>query len=215
MQRLRGGMASVLVCLPSRDGRFRREIVGACMKSMRAAVGIESDLTHADDRYNVATCRNKCVARFLGTSYTHLLFVDDDVSIPENTIADLAAVSEKSGGLACGMVPSIRIDPEKGTQVYVQVMVDDKWLQRWPTQNVECEITGGGCMMIPREVFAKVGFPWFRWTELYDPEIGLKSISDDSDFCMRARMAGYRITAVASVRCGHGKEIDCGMLIGD
>ncbi len=53
---------------------------------------------------------------------------------------------------------------------------------------------GCGAMLVRRQVFEKVGYPWFR--------LG-GGVGEDFDFCLKAAEAGYEIWADCSVICGH------------
>lgn len=213
------GGVNVEIAIPSRDGRIDDDVLtranDACM--FAAKRGIECGISRPHDSYNVATCRNRGVAGFLSREQrTHLLFLDDDVLLPANAVHELATAADRLGGVVCGCVPSVRIASDGETRGYVQVKpVDGLWLEKWPTEEVEVEACGGGCMMISRDVFSKIEFPWFRWPETYRPKIGVNAKTDDADFCERVRAAGVRVTAIPSVRCGHKKKIDVAMLIGE
>ncbi len=207
-------MVSIEVCIPSRDGRIDDDVLmqahAACSHAMRE--GISCNLTRVKDSYTVAACRNRGVAGFLSRNYSHLLFLDDDVLLPATAVTLLAKAAETFDGILCGCVPSIRIDKQGNVSAYVQVLVKGEWLATWPKENVDGEACGGGCMMIPKGLIEKMDFPWFRWPETYTPGIGVKAITDDTDFCGRA---GVIVRALAGVRCGHKKTVDVAMLIGD
>lgn len=206
---------SVQMCIPSRDGQFDDEVLmrahAAC--AYAATRGINCELARVKDAYSTATCRNRGVAGFLRSAFNHLLFVDDDVLIPATTIFQLAAAATDKR-ITSGCVPSIRINGFQQTVGYVQVRpVGGDWLTAWPSEEVEAEAVGGGCMLIPRTVLKDIGHPWFRWPESHT-DAGVRAITDDTDFCERVRNVGYSIVAVPGVRCGHKKRIDVACLIG-
>lgn len=206
---------SVQVCIPSRDGLFDDDVLMRAHASCAyaAARGINCELARVKDAYSTATCRNRGVAGFLKSAFSHLLFVDDDVLISEPTIAELlAAATDKR--IVSGCIPSIKINEFRQTVGYVQVRpVGGDWLTAWPTEEVESEAVGGGCMLIPRTVLENLGHPWFRWPESFS-DAGVRAITDDADFCERVRSIGYSVVALPSVRCGHKKRIDVACLIG-
>lgn len=209
---------SIEVCIPSRDGRVDDDVLGrvfaACDYAARRGVACEP--TRIRDRYGVAVCRNRGVAGFLARDKTHLLFVDDDVKLPAPAIAELAAAAEANpGAVVSGSIPSIRINEAGEVTPYVQVkpVGAAAWSTQWFEGTIEAEAVGGGCMLIPRETFALLDFPWFRWPETYKPGVGVRAVTDDADFCERVRGAGGRILALGGVRCGHEKAIDVAILI--
>jgi hypothetical protein len=92
---------------------------------------------------------------------------------------------------------------------YLTIKKDDKWLLRWFDGPLEVDGAGTGCMLIRRDVFEALGHPWFRWPEWIDEEKGtLERMSDDIDFCNRARDKGFKVVAHGNVRCGHIKQCD-------
>lgn len=58
----------------------------------------------------------------------------------------------------------------------------------------EVSVTGGGCMLIKREVFDKISSPWF------EPELGLGT---DIQICKKAAEAGFKIYCDTSIVIGH------------
>lgn len=60
---------------------------------------------------------------------------------------------------------------------------------------IEIDGCGLGCILIKREVFEKIGFPYF---ERHSDRGG-----EDFDFCRKAQEKGYKIYADLSVLCGH------------
>ena len=206
---------SVEICLCSRDGRFDRDVMVAAEAACVCAAnhGIGCELAVAVDQYGVAPVRNRGTAAFLSRDHGYLLFVDDDVILPEAAVALLSqAATRHPGDLIGGCVPSL-LD---GCRPYVQVapVGGMGWLHEWPESDVEAERIGGGCMLIPRGLFSLVGCPWFRWLERYVEGKGLRALSEDADFCNRVREGGRRVWATGAVRCGHKKQIDVATLIG-
>ncbi len=59
---------------------------------------------------------------------------------------------------------------------------------------------GFGCVLIKTEVLRKVGYPQFTYHHAIRIE---DTVSEDVDFCRKARANGFSIWADTSVRCGH------------
>ncbi len=209
---------SVYVCIPTRDGQIRDEVFAACGLACNFAMrnGIACEIARARNRYMVTTCRNEGVAGFLASQFQSLLFVDDDVIIPEHAIYTLWNAANNSGrDIVSGCVPSIKEPKNAPHYAYVQVWPKGGDVCReWFDGEVEAEAVGGGCMMIRRGVLEQLGHPWFRWPEQYSPETGITFMTEDGDFCARAREAGYRVWAYGNVRCGHRRAFDVAMLLG-
>jgi hypothetical protein len=174
--------------------------------------GITTSLAISEDNYTVVGARNKAVATFLRTDATHLMFVDCDVLIQEDAVVLLAAMDKD---IACGCYPSTKAP--KGVEhmfiPYITITRNDRWLSAWFDGILEVQAGGTGCMLIKREVLETLGWQWFQWPFWLDKRGDLKHHSDDVDFCMRAREAGFKIFAHGNVRCGHMKRVDIASFI--
>jgi GT2 family glycosyltransferase len=207
----------------TRDGLVSDEVLVRVQAAVRAAnrAGVPAVMARSKDPYSVAACRNRGVATFRADPrFTHFLSIDDDVMLPEDAVGQLCRTAERTGAaVVLGGYPTVRVPLSGDPFLYVTLMPlgksgDAGWLRTWPTADVECEGGGTGCMLVRRDVFEALGFPWFRWTELYDEERAIvRAATDDMDFCARARLAGFRVWA-APVRCGHRKAVDLSMFVG-
>ncbi len=205
----------ILCCIASRDGVIQSDVlVRANTASVHAHnAGLQVEMSIAKYPYGVAMCRNRGVFDFLRDErFDRLLFVDDDVLIPDHTITTLAAVD---ADIVFGCYGTVRINPIDGhfkTEVLIRPKGKD-WLTDWFDGVIDADCGGGGCMMIRRDVFSKIGFPWFRWPEQLTPnDIAMQS--DDGNFCDRALAVDCTIKAHGNVRCGHNKTIDVSKLVG-
>ncbi len=201
-------MNKVFACITTRDGTPPTRVREQLEESMRlaAAAGHASMLTLPEDRYSVAACRNRAVAEMLRGDFTHILFVDDDVYVPPNTLVDLLAMNR---GVAAGVYPSIKkaYPSDLHAETYIVAGKNGAWFRHWFQGVRQVDVVGAGCLLIKRGVFDKVKFPWFRWPEgVIEGEHIVKS--DDLDFCERCIAAGIGIWANGDVRCGHVKAVD-------
>lgn len=213
---------SVYVCVMTRDGNIRNDVLSAVFQSASDAhkAGIKVDVGRQQYAYGVATGRNMAVAKFLKTGYSHLLFVDDDVILPEETIRCLAETAAKPNrDIVCGAYPSLKFITPTTAYLYITMLPagyknENEWLRDYPTDETEIAAAGTGCMLINRRLLEMMGHPWFQWPEKWDRENGtVESISDDMAFCDVARQLGFRIWADGRVRCGHLKLVDLSTLL--
>lgn len=70
----------------------------------------------------------------------------------------------------------------------------------------EVSAVGTGCIFIHRDVFLKLGKPYFEFQ--YDPETRGYVYGEDYLFCKRARAAGFKIFADSRFICGHFHTLD-------
>jgi len=210
---------SIHACLTTRDGAVRNDVMELFFNAVSRArrAGLKVGAGRQQFNHGTAVCRNKAVADFLAhTDCTHLLFVDDDVLLPADALVDLAdALALPGVDVACGAYPTFRFVGKSAAHLYLTARpVGGDWLTDWPAGPVEVDAGGTGCMAIRRDVFAAVGFPWFRWPEQHDPVTGtVQWVSDDVDFCAAARAKGFRVWCDGRVRPGHLKLTDLGMLV--
>jgi GT2 family glycosyltransferase len=59
---------------------------------------------------------------------------------------------------------------------------------------------GLGCALIKVDVFKKIGYPQFDYHRAIKAE---DSLSEDVDFCMKARNKGYQVWIDPEIRCDH------------
>lgn len=204
---------SVACIIPTRDMAVRRDVEDALFIAMDQAreSRVQCEYKPLNERYGVALGRNRAVASFLQSDYSHLLFVDDDVVVPPNTINDLL---ECDSDIAAGCYVMLHPINRRATPV-LTVFDGEQWATEWFDGVRDVEQAATGCMLICRDVFAKVGTPgeWFRWPSWLDDGGVLQHRSDDVEFCRQARDRGFKIRAHGNVRCGHLRLIDLGCLL--
>lgn len=180
--------------------------LAACQHAEQS-LGITCRLGVAANRYAVHVARNIAVSE-LPSDATHLFFVDNDVWLQRDAINLLLDVPcDIALGCYAQITKAGRIAP------HIAIFADGQWLHE-PFDGVRADVQWGGtgCMLIRREVFEALEFPWFQWPiELRDGKV--KETSDDVDFCRRATSAGFTIGAHGNVFCGHDKQIDSAALI--
>jgi hypothetical protein len=216
---------SVYVCITTRDGTIRNDVMAAMLAACQNAqgAGLKVGAGREQFAYGIATCRNKAVAAFLALKqFSHILFVDDDVLLPPDAVIRLAETASEPGrDIVCGPYASIKFTTPRHAHLYVTIVPKGtlgaqvpEWLYDYPDGVVEVAAGGTGCMLIGRHVFEAIPFPWFRWPEKYDPEAGaVLSVSDDMDFCAAAGAKGFRLWADGRARCGHQKLVDIKTLL--
>lgn len=165
----------------------------------------------------VDNARNEIAKHFLDNpEYTHLFFIDSD-TIPPPMALDKLIAADKD--IISGLTPIIEHDDnykiEDGrASIYDSgghfrkwncVDENDKWVRPF-TGIVPIKTFGGSCVLIKREVFAKIKEPFFRFR--YEDDSGNKTmISEDVYFAIKALAAGVQSFADTSIICKHNKSI--------
>ena len=194
---------SILVCIPTRDGNPHIDTVNAVNEAC-ADYG-DAVATIVRNRHTVCVSRNRGVAHLLKGIYSHILFVDDDTTIPVDTIKLLL---ECDSNVATGCVPTTIGGKAVLTVADCEDGLGYQWRQEWFDGIVTTPACGGACMLIRRDVFTRMGFPWFTSPEFH--EDGKHTwFSDDIAFCKKVCEYGIGpIMAHGNVRCGHTKLVN-------
>lgn len=165
-------------------------------KSNRVARGI----------MNLDTHRNILVKAALeDKTVTHIFFLDTDIIAETPTdpneslrmllscnvpiVSGLYRAKKAKGSYPYAMWAGPVLEAGTGTKGYVDI---PSWTGNW----IPVGAVGFGCVLIKREVFEKVSYPWFEWHEPPNP-------SEDFFFCEKARNAGFEIKVITDVKFSH------------
>lgn len=155
---------------------------------------IHADNGHMDD------LRNNLVDKALEIGATHLIMMDVDQVYHPQTIMRLlshrlpvvgALVHRRYVPFDSLMLKATIIDEKRNGYVSI-----DEWKEG---ELVECDATGGGCLMFNMDVFRKIPRPWFKASLNPDGSV----LGEDIFFCQELKAAGYRIFVDTSVPAGH------------
>ena len=152
--------------------------------------------------------RNQIVKKLLSTDeHTHLMMWDSDIQTPDDIVDLLLGCNSP---MATGIVPIMMHDmimsnivirhPEKPDEEDALV-----FMKQWSSRAVpfEVENAGAGCILIHREVFEKVPWPWFRYEER---ETDGRRTGEDIYFGRKAAEYGYKYMVHPRAICGHHKR---------
>lgn len=157
----------------------------------------------------VENARNEIVKEFLKSDCTHLFWIDADTVPPANAIERLLRVNQP---VVSAITPIVEHDADlkndsngfykkwnavsKATGAHVQ-----------PNTGVLPIIgAGGSCIMVKREVYEKLKYPWYRM--LWEDDNGKEcQVGEDIAFVAHAVGAGFNCYAETSVIAAHDKSI--------
>lgn len=148
--------------------------------------------------YNVAQIRN-LIAEW-AKHYDYLFSVDSDIVLPSDSLKKmLNSNKDIISGLYIQRIPNthtleIYMDNENGGMNNIPYeLIKNNGIS-------EIAGCGMGCCLIKSEVFKNMEYPHFEYhSALYHEN----TISEDIDFCMKARKCGFRIWADPSIICDH------------
>jgi hypothetical protein len=168
-------------------------------------VGLDHDFQIGTNESLVTRARNEMTAAFLGSKYTHMMWIDADILFEPEDV---------------GKVWNLEADI--GVGCYAMKKQDKQWFAAWKggelikdldqfKEPIEVDYAGTGFMLIKREVIetlAKVS-PSYEGQVCRVPALYMTPIhedgfeSEDYHFCRIAREAGFKVMMDPSVRLGH------------
>jgi hypothetical protein len=147
--------------------------------------------------------RNGIVSLFLKTDCTHLFFLDADIEPPLDAIERLLALDVP---LASGCYPVLMQQGLRWTLANKDSDNKYRLIEHLPSADRPFTVAacGAGCLLIRRDIFDKIKWPWFRWVERED---GTQE-SEDIFFFRNCNEQGFFVTVDPFVLCNHFKHIN-------
>ena len=146
--------------------------------------------------------RNSTVRLFLGDKqFTHLFFVDSDIGLPLDVLDRLLALDAP---LASGCYPLLMRDGLRWAIANKDNSGRYRLLKELKNEPFEADAGGAGCLLIRRDVFDKVTWPWFKWIENEDGS----QVSEDIFFFKKCNAAGLKVKVDPAVICNHFKIVN-------
>ena len=149
--------------------------------------------------YQIDQVRN-LIADWVVKGYDYLFSVDSDIAFPSDTLMRLLSHN-------VDVVSGLYIQRKPGTHILeiyqdtaqggVSNMPYEFLKNRGLTEVAGC---GFGCVLVKGDVFRKIGYPQFQYFSAIDHN---NTISEDVDFCRKARVNGFKIYADPSIKCNH------------
>jgi hypothetical protein len=191
-------------------------------------IGVYAHFAQTLNNPYIWTARNRLVADFLKTDFTHFMFIDQDVGF---LAEDVFALIQQDQDIVAGTyplkqinweyvekavkegVPADKLEQHTAIHVFMPVNKKDK-----PNSKELLEVinVGTGFMLIKREVFEKLAETVETYFEVITPELRVETLDffghervndefwgEDVSFCMRARNAGVKIYVAPWVQCSH------------
>lgn len=127
---------------------------------------------------------------------THIFYMDDDQTFPRDALTRLLAddVPIVSGFYVKRFPPFWPVPMRRVTKEgYTSILEYCDGLQ-------EVDVVGGGCLLVKREVFEAIPYPWFDYLS---PQHRGKPVTEDVPFCEAVKKAGFPILVDFDVKCGH------------
>jgi len=205
----------VAIGLPCSFPMVYEDFMASVLQMDKGDYGIE--LFRARTGHDIAILRNGIVQVFLKSECSHLLMIDTDMIIHKDALINMIERNvDIVGALYFMRYPpfnpcAVRFDlnhkvPAKGEQIN-ELTMEELVSKRL----IEVNRVGTGCILVKREVFETVKYPWFH-TRTKNGNI---IMSDDYYFCDKARASNYKVYVDTSVPCQHlsNAAIDIGWYV--
>jgi len=149
--------------------------------------------------YNIDQVRN-LIGSWVVNGYDYLFSVDSDIAFETDTLVRLLNHN-------VDMVSGLYIQRKPGQHILeIYKRTDNGGTTNMPYAElkgrglVEIAGCGFGCVLVKKEVFQAIGYPWFKYHSALSHE---QTISEDTDFCLKARSKGFKIYADSGLQCRH------------
>lgn len=167
-----------------------RGVKAQTVKSLMSIVNTfkyDYEFVFATEGYTIAENRTYIVNKAKEARCSHVLFVDDDMVFPANTLDKLLSHNVE----VVGVNSHSRTLPLKST-VLVDGEIKDELF--------ECIQVGGGILLVQMKVFGGVPEPWFEFVTY---ESGQIKMGEDAFFCEEVYRAGWKVYCDGSIEVGH------------
>lgn len=149
--------------------------------------------------YRIDQVRNLICHYAVTNKFDYVLFVDSDIILPEDTLKKLIQIDQD-------VVTGVYIQRKPGAKI-PEIYVDDGYggMKNIDPANLgsidqECAGCGFGCCLVKVATIKKIDYPQFSYHHAIRIE---DTISEDVDFCIKARRAGAKIYYDPTLRCDH------------
>ncbi len=154
---------------------------------------------------DVSTARDELVQEAIKLGTEYLIFIDDDVIIPPDTITKLINIADQEKDIVAGVYYSKQIPPEplifkgRGTGCF----------KNWEIGEIIDDIdgVGMGLTLLKTAIFKKIKRPWFKTVESSRKSTKngklFYSVDESLYFCNKAISKGFQITVDTSIQGIH------------
>ena len=145
--------------------------------------------------YRIDQIRNLIADWVIKGNYDYLFSVDSDITFDKDVLQKFI---DHDVDIVSGIYRQRK--SEQILEIYSLEGSNMIWSDLRDKQLVEIGGCGFGCVLVKREVFESVGQPAFEYHVALDHK---NTISEDWDFCAKARAKNFKVWADTDVVCGH------------
>lgn len=186
----------------------KAKTVASLLEMVAWSKDVEWDILVAERGFTIAENRNYCVVQAQKNESDYLMFIDDDMTFPENTAelllehkVDVVGVNSYSRCLP--LSSTVGLMDENGN--YKHPDKYPSFEMKIPKGLFEAYFVGAGVMLIDMRVFKKIKKPYFEFTYM---ESGMVQNGEDGTFCDKVRKAGLKVWCDGALTIGHLGEYE-------
>lgn len=162
----------------------------------------------AERGYTIAENRNYCVIQAQRNKSDYLLFIDDDMTFPADTLDRLLAHKKEVVGVnsysrCLPLSSTVGLMDKNGEYMHPERHFE--WETKIPTELFRCYFVGAGILLIDMSVFEKIKSPYFKFTT---DKKGQVVHGEDGYFCKQVKEAGIDIWCDPTLPIGHLGEYE-------
>jgi len=193
-----------------------RQVKPKTVQSLLELVAYSKDIDFhilvATRGFTIAENRNYCVVQAQRNNSDYLLFVDDDMTLPPDTLEKLLArnkdvVGVNSYSRCLPLSSTVGLLDKNGE--YLRPEHHTAWECRVPKELFKCYFVGMGVGLIDMKVFEKIEKPYFEFITYKKGEFkGMVKVGEDGSFCEKVKKSGGEIWCDGSIPIGHLGEYE-------
>lgn len=198
---------SVMIAIPTGRGGwsadFCMSLIDVVTRPIAAALGYETEPA-VSWRYERSSAivqnRHNLVRHAQQAGVSHILFLDDDMTFPADTLERLLRAGRPIVAANC---------PTRSIPIVPTAVKNDRRIVSMGKTGLELvNQVGLAVMLIDMKVFARIDLPWFSFA--WDRQYPDTYCSEDMYFCKKARASGIGVWVdhLLSQEIGHVGEIE-------
>ena len=190
----------------------RPKTAGCLLELVNHSKELDFHILVAEKGYTIAENRNYCVVQAQKNGSDYLIFIDDDMTFPADTLKKLLA----HGREVVGVNSYSRVLPLSSTVgmmdkngKYMHPDYHMPYEMKTPEELFKAYFVGCGVCLIDMKVFEKIKKPYFEFTTYKTGELkGMVEHGEDGNFCRKVKEAGMEVWCDPTIPIGHLGEME-------
>ena len=194
-------MTKISLCVCTNRG-IKPKTAQSLLDMVAHSKSVDFHILVAERGYTISENRNYCVVQAQKNKSDYLLFIDDDMTFPADTLSrlpyDKDVVGVNSYSRCLPLSSTVGLMNSKGE--YMHPDKHTEWEMQIPDGLFKAYFVGAGVLLIKMSVFDKLKKPYFAFT--YDKN-GQVIHGEDGSFCKKVKEAGMDVWCDSSLEIFH------------